>query len=133
MTSKGDRGETGRDGRDGTTGVTGTTGAGGQRGPAGAAGKDYYRVERRFDWTHLVAYMLLAAAFIWTARENRQQGELIGRQSERAQVCVNELRGDLRQVLRDQIELRALTPQPDPDKVIDSLERQITRLENSSC
>jgi hypothetical protein len=54
-----------------------------------------------FDWTHLIAYMLLAGAFIWSARENRLQTESIATGRTALEKCVNELRTDMRMVVRD--------------------------------
>lgn len=97
------------------------------------AASDRRREMGRFDWTHLVAYCLLAGAFIFTANENREQGRQIGAQQAATQQCVDNLRGDLRAVLMEQIELRKLGAEPSPDEITASLRAQIARLEAEPC
>lgn len=115
----------GERGPQGDHGQTGDTGARGERGERG--------LPPRFDWTHLVAYLLLAGAFTWSAKENRDQGQLIGAQQSRTQRCVDDLRSDLRGVLRAQIDLRSTSPMPTPEQVVESLKQQIVRLEDTPC
>lgn len=124
---KGQHGEPGAQGihgHDGTVGDRGAKGATGDTGATGAVGQRGGRGKSGFDWTPMVAYLLLAAAFIFTARENRVQTQDILKQRTALETCVNNLRSDLRFVFQD-------FSRGEPDQ--GTFQRSIARLENRQC
>lgn len=128
---RGERGPTGDHGQHGDKGDRGDMGP---EGPVGDVGRRGPTVG--FDWIHMLAYLLLAGAFVFTTHQNREQTQDILKAGTVSCQSVNDLRTTLRSVLKDQIEFAKDFPTPPPSfqkARLVTLQQNIDALENRPC
>lgn len=105
-------------------------------GRAGASGEQHGGPKVGFDWMHLIAYLLLSGAFIFTAHQNREQTRDILKTGSASCADVNDLRGTLRLVLMDQVDLAIDFPLPQQQVQaarVRALEQSIDSLKERPC
>lgn len=127
---KGDHGQHGDKGRQGVQGVRGPRGDTGEVGHIGETGPKI-----GFDWLHMMAYVLLAGAFIFTATENRKQTQDILKTGTASCSSINDLRGTLRSILSDQVKFAERFPTDSKNQRvrIEVLKKNIADLGERQC